>query len=393
MGLTPSTTRVWIERLQLSQFRSYTALDVSLGPEPVVLTGVNGAGKTNLMEAVSLLAPGPGLRRAAYADMARASADSNWTVSALVHSGNETLRLGTSAAPRRADGSEATGRIVRIDGENRPPAALAEHLEVLWLTPAMDGLFTGPASERRRFLDKLIAGFDSTYRTRIGHFERAMRQRNKALEEPGTAASLLASLEVQMAEMGTAIAAARLETVAQLRATIAARKTAAPGSPFPDAVLALTGRLEEDLATRPAIDVEDAYARTLRDMRPRDRAAGRTLEGPHLSDLDVSHGPKTMQARLCSTGEQKALLINLVLGHATLLKQRRNGAAPILLLDEIAAHLDRDRREALFSELLALGSQAWLTGTDPEPFYPLKSKAKFLEVRDGTVSVLGPSVL
>ena len=150
---------------------------------------------------------------------------------------------------------------------------------------------------------------------------------------------------------------ARLETVTQLRATIAARKTAAPGSPFPDAVLALTGRLEEDLATRPAIDVEDAYARTLRDMRTRDRAAGRTLEGPHLSDLDVSHGPKTMPAWLCSTGEQKALLINLVLGHATLLKQRRNGAAPILLLDEIAAHLDRDRREALFSELLrALGS-------------------------------------
>ena len=393
MPETSYSTRVWIERLQLVQFRSYTALDVTLGPEPVVITGPNGAGKTNLMEAVSLLAPGPGLRRAAYADMARANSTTGWTVSALVRSGGETIRLGTSAGPRRASGGEGTGRIVRIDGENRAPAALAEHLEVLWLTPAMDGLFTGPASERRRFLDKLIAGFDPAYRTRIGHFERAMRQRNKAVEELGTSATFLSGLELQMAEMGTAIAAARLETVAQLRATIAARTTASPSSPFPYAVLTLTGRLEEDLATRPALDVEDAYARVLRDMRPRDRAAGRTLEGPHLSDLEVGHGPKAMPARLCSTGEQKALLINLILGHATLLKQRRDGSPPILLLDEIAAHLDRDRREALFSELLFLGSQAWLTGTEAEPFYPLKSKAKFLEIRDGTISVLTGSVL
>ena len=379
--------RVWIERLQLSQFRSYAALDVWLGPEPIVLSGPNGAGKTNLLEAVSLLAPGPGLRRADYADMARSGAGADWTVSALVRSGQTSVRLGTSAGPRKTDGSAASGRIVRIEGENRAPAALAEHLEILWLTPAMDGLFTGPASDRRRFLDKLIAGFDPAYRTRIGHFERAMRQRNKALEEQGTATSLLAGLEVQMAELGVAIAAARLETLAQLSASIAARKTASPRSPFPDAILALSGRLEDDLATRPALDVEDAYARLLRDMRPRDRGAGRTLEGPHLSDMEVSHGPKKMPARLCSTGEQKALLINLVLGHASLLTQRRNGAPPILLLDEIAAHLDRDRRQALFSELLGLGSQAWLTGTDLEPFFALKSKAKFLEIRDGSVSV------
>ncbi len=366
-----NTTGQWVERLTLANFRSYAALDVTLGPAPIVLTGPNGAGKTNLMEAVSLLAPGPGLRRAAYADLGRIGAGGDWTVSALVHSGEETIRIGTTAA--------ATGRIVRIDGDNRSPAALAEHVEVLWLTPAMDGLFTGPASERRRFLDKLIAGFDPAYRTRTAHFERAMRQRNKALED-GASPVLLNGIELQMAEMGVAIAAARREALAQLIATIAERRTAAPESPFPWAQLALEGRLEDDLSTRPAVDVEDAYVRTLRDMRPRDRAAGRTLEGPHLSDLIVGHGPKTMPARLSSTGEQKALLINLILGHATLLRQRRDGIAPILLLDEIAAHLDTHRRTALFAELLTLGSQAWLTGTDPEPFQALDGDAQFLDV-------------
>ena len=364
-----ATTGPWVERLQLTDFRSYGALDLVLCPEPIVLTGPNGAGKTNLLEAVSLLAPGPGLRRAAYADMARIGA-SGWTVSALLHSGDETVRIGTSAA--------ATGRIVRIEGENRAPAALAGHVEVLWVTPAMDGLFTGPASERRRFLDKLIAGFDPAYRTRIGYFERAMRQRNRGLEESASAA-LLSGLEMQMAEMGVAIAAARREALEHLRATIAARRATSPGSPFPWAELKLEGRLEQDLAKSPAVDVEDDYARLLADMRPRDRAAGRTLEGPHLSDLVVGHGPKAMPARLCSTGEQKALLINLVLGHAALLRQRRAGLAPILLLDEIAAHLDGDRRAALFAELLTLGSQAWLTGTDTEPFAPLIEKARFLD--------------
>ncbi len=364
-------TGQWVERLQLTDFRSYATLEVTLGAEPIVLTGPNGAGKTNLMEAVSLLAPGPGLRRAAYADMARIGSAGDWTVSALVHSGEETIRIGTTAA--------ATGRIVRIDGENRSPAALAEHVEVLWLTPAMDGLFIGPASERRRFLDKLIAGFDPAYRTCTGQFERAMRQRNKALED-GASATQLTGLELQMAELGVAIAAARRETMAHLMATIAARRAASPNSPFPWADLGLEGRLEQDLATRPAVDVEDGYARLLRDMRPRDRAAGRTLEGPHLSDLIVGHGPKAMPARLSSTGEQKALLINLILGHAALLRQRRDGIAPILLLDEIAAHLDAQRRVALFAELLTLGSQAWLTGTDPEPFQDLNSAAQFLDI-------------
>ena len=366
----------WVERLQLSEFRSYAALDLALGPEPVVLAGPNGAGKTNLMEAVSLLAPGPGLRRAAYADMARIGGTGEWTVSAVIHSVGESVRIGTATA--------VNGRQVRINGANRAPAALAEHLEVLWLTPAMDGLFTGPASDRRRFLDKLIAGFEPAYRTRIGHFERAMRQRNRALEDEGTSGALLGGLELQMAELGVAIAAARREAVAQLAATIAARTAAAPASPFPSATLALAGRLDTDLAARPAVDVEDAYAGLLCQSRAHDRAAGRTLEGPHLSDLIVGHGPKAIPARLCSTGEQKALLVNLILGHAALLKVRRDGVAPMLLLDEIAAHLDNDRRQALFGELTGLGSQAWLTGTDAEPFAPLRANAQFIEVSELT---------
>ena len=384
--MTFAPTRVWIERLQLTDFRSYPNADLALTPQCVVLTGLNGAGKTNLMEAVSLLAPGPGLRRAAYADMARVGGAGDWTVSAIVRDGQAATRIGTSAGG-------GASRIVRIEGVNRAPAALADYLEVLWLTPAMDGLFTGPASERRRFLDKLISGFEPAYRTRVGQFDRAMRQRNKALEEDGTASALLSGLELQLAELGVAIAAARRTAVAQLANTIAARTAAAPASPFPFATLRLTGRLEEDLANRPAVDVEDAYARLLRDMRPRDRAAGRTLEGPHLSDLDVGHGPKAMPARLCSTGEQKALLINLVLGHAVLLKARRGGAAPILLLDEIAAHLDSARRQALFAELVTLGSQAWLTGTDPEPFYPLKSIANLVEIPARIASVAARGVL
>ena len=391
--MTLASACVWIERLQLTDFRSYATLDVALGPECVVLTGPNGAGKTNLMEAVSLLAPGQGLRRAAYGDMARAGGPGSWTVSALLRSGEESLRIGTSARARRADGEQGVTRIVRIQGENRAPAALADHLEVLWLTPAMDGLFTGPASDRRRFLDKLIAGFEPAYRTRIGHFERAMRQRNKALAEDGTAGALLTGLELQMAELGVAIAAARRAAVAQLASTIAERTEASPRSPFPWATLELAGRLEDGLQLRAAVDVEDDYARALRNMRPRDRAAGRTLEGPHLTDLEVGHGPKAMPGRLCSTGEQKALLINLVLGHAVLLKARRSGAAPILLLDEIAAHLDSDRRGALFSELLTLGSQAWLTGTDPESFSPLKSMTKLVEIPIGIASAGGSSVL
>ncbi len=252
----------------------------------------------------------------------------------------------------------------------------------------MDGLFTGPASERRRFLDRLIATFDAGYRTRANRFERAMQQRNRLLADGVRDGARFEGLELLMAETGTAIAAARAEAVAALASIMAERSERDPGSPFPSAGLALEGVLEADLERMPAVDVEEAYAAVLRDNRERDRAAGRTLDGPHRSDLLVFHAPKQMQARLCSSGEQKALLLGLVLAHAELVARRHEGVAPVLLLDEVTAHLDEARRAALFAEILRLGTQAWMTGTDPETFSALRQNARFWSVEDGALTGL-----
>jgi DNA replication and repair protein RecF len=271
--------------------------------------------------------------------------------------------------------------------------ALADYAHIIWLTPAMDGLFTGPAGDRRRFLDRMISAQNRTYRLMLGRYERAMRQRNRLLSDGSLDGGLLDGIEVQMAEAGTALAACRREAVGQLDAHLHHRLNADCGGPFPIARLALQGRLEEQLGDTHALDVEDSYARLLRDLRAKDRAAARTLEGPHLTDLLVTHAAKAMPARHCSTGEQKALLINLILAQAELSASRRSGAVPILLLDEIAAHLDAERRTALFRILVAMGTQAWLTGTDAAPFFPLKSSAIFAEIRGGRVLVEGRSVL
>jgi DNA replication and repair protein RecF len=375
--------RVWVERLRLTNFRNYTSVSLSAGPEPIVLTGPNGAGKTNLLEAVSLLTAGQGLRRSPFPELARmGSAD--WAVAATVRTPFGSVDIGTGL---KADSGARTGRIVRIDGEDQSGSGvLASHASIFWLTPAMDGLFTGPASERRRFLDRLIPSFDPGYRPRLGHFERAMQHRNRLLAEDVRDPSRFAGFEHVMAETGVAIAAARAAAVAELAAAIAARRDATFLSAFPWAELAIAGTLESALATQPAVDVEDAYVASLQSSRERDRAAGRTLEGPHRSDLIVGHGPKQMPASVCSTGEQKALLIGLVLAHADLVRHRRDGAAPILLLDEIAAHLDPLRRGALFDEIVALGSQAWLTGTDLQAFSTLENRARFHHVEDGRVA-------
>ena len=298
----------------------------------------------------------------------------------------------------RAGGERTTGRTVRIDRQTVSGSGmLADHVEMVWLLPAMDGLFTGPAGDRRRFLDRLILCFDPAYRTRLGHFERAMRQRNKLLEMPNSPASQLAhqleGLELHMAETGVAIAAARLAIVDNLAGTIEQRRQADPDSPFPWSVLAIEGALEADLAGMPAVEVEDSYRARLRSGRDRDRAAGRTLDGPHRSDLAVLHGPKAMPARLCSTGEQKALLIGLILAHAESLRRaggstrdkNQGGAAPILLLDEISAHLDSVRRGALFEEIIRLGAQAWMTGTDVDAYSPLHGRARFFTFDSGAV--------
>jgi len=377
-----------VERLTLTNFRNYAAANLDLTSDPIVLLGPNGAGKTNLLEAVSLLAPGQGLRRAPFSQLARIGGSGDWAVAARVHTPHGAVDIGTGRLPGQdaAEAASRTGRLVRIDGITQSGSgALADWVEMVWLTPAMDGLFTGPASERRAFLDRLTLCFDPGYRTRAGQFERAMRQRNRLLQDGVEDTARFAGLELIMAETGVATAAARAQAAAALEATIATRRTREPDSPFPWSRIALDGWIEQRLASEPAVDVEDAYLATLRSGRERDRAAGRALVGPHRTDVLVEHGPKAMPAALCSTGEQKALLIGLVLAHAELLAERREGAAPLLLLDEIAAHLDVSRRAALFQELLRIGAQAWMSGTDRHAFSTLENRARFLNVEEGRV--------
>lgn len=382
--MADAAPRLWVERLTLTNFRNYPSVSLELGPEPVVLTGANGSGKTNLLEAVSLLAPGQGLRRAAYGDIARASGDGGWSIAARVHTGLGAIDIGTGLASGVASSEASTGRIVRIDGVTKQGSGvLADYVEVAWLTPSMDGLFSGPGSERRRFLDRLILCFDAEHARRASRFERAMQQRNRLLADNVRDPARFAGLEQVMAETGVAIAAARAEATAALSSVSERRRARDANSPFPWAVITVDGTLESDLSYLAALDVEERYKAALQMGRERDRAAGRTLEGPHRSDLVVGHGPKGMSARLCSTGEQKALLLGLVLSHAELAAERQDGRAPILLLDEVTAHLDASRRAALCAEILHLGTQAWMTGTDAEAFSALSGRARFLAVDEG----------
>lgn len=369
-----------LSRLVVTDFRSYVRAEIALDGRPVVLTGENGAGKTNLLEAISLLSPGRGLRGASYAEIARQGGAGGWAVAATVETQEGPVRIGTGIEP----GSEvARSRTVRIDGAPAAGAgALARHVRVVWLTPAMDRLFLEGASDRRQFLDRLVMGFDPAHGTRVNAYERSLRERNRLLADEARDDVWLDALESQMAEHGVAVAAARLETLARLRGAI----EAANEVHFPRATLALEGMLEAALAERPAVDVEDEFARHLAASRARDAAAGRTLEGPHRSDLLVRYQAKDREARLCSTGEQKALLIGIVLANARLLAAR--GLAPLLLLDEIAAHLDVERRRALFEEIVGLGLQAFMTGTDPLLFASLGSSAQSLEVRRGIIGIL-----
>jgi DNA replication and repair protein RecF len=367
---------LWVERLGLTNFRSYASASVETDAGPQVIAGANGSGKTNLLEALSLLAPGQGLRRVPFNDLARSCGDGSFAVSSRAHTLAGAADIGTGLAAGAGAGERA-GRVVRIDGTTQSGSGvLADYLEIVWVTPAMDGLFTGPASERRRFLDRLILCFDPAYRTIAGRFERAMTSRN----------AQLSGFERVMAETGIAVAAARLEAVAAMAAIVDKRRARDPNSAFPWSSFQLEGRIEDDLQRLSAVEAEDAYARTLSDMRERDRAAARTLDGPHRSDLVVAHGPKALAARHCSTGEQKALLLGLVLAHAELLTERQEGASPILLLDEITAHLDADRRAALFAEILRLSAQAWMTGTDEEAFNGLSGRARFWRVEEGRIT-------
>ena len=367
-----------VARLSLADFRNYAGLSLDFAPGAVVLTGDNGAGKTNLLEAVSFLSPGRGLRRAMLEDVARSGAANGFAVHARVEGAFGEVEIGTGTM---GDG-EAGGRKVRINGSAvRSAEEMLDWLRVMWLTPAMDALFTGPAADRRRFVDRLVLAIDPAHGRRALDYEKAMRGRNRLLADNSRDDAWFEAIETQMAETGTAIAAARVE-IARLLVAMIERL---PGDgPFPQADISLSGMLEETLPAMPAVEAEEAFRRALAQNRGRDRAAGRTLDGPHRSDLVVRHRQKAMPAELCSTGEQKALLTGLVLSHARLVAELA-GAAPILLLDEIAAHLDSRRRAALFSILEELDCQAFMTGTDPELFSSISGRAQFFTVANGTV--------
>ncbi len=370
--------RVAVTRLRLTNFRSYAALDLACGERSVALVGPNGAGKTNILEALSLLAPGRGLRRAPYAELARTPGDGSWTIVADLTGLSGEARLGAGV-----DAAQESGRRCRIDGAPVPSAgAFARHLRLVWLTPDMDGLFRGPAGDRRRFLDRLVVAADPEHAARAAGLEKALRSRNRLLEDDRSDLRWLDAVERELAELAVAVAAARADTARRLGALIA--ETADPASPFPAALIAIEGSLEAELSYASATAVEDAYRERLASARRRDRAAGRTLEGPHLSDLLVRHAAKDMPAALCSTGEQKALLIGLVLAHARLIA-RLDGAPPVTLLDEVAAHLDPLRREALYGALDALGAQAWITAADPASFAELGDRAHLFTVSGGGV--------
>jgi DNA replication and repair protein RecF len=376
-------TSAFIRRLTLSNFRSYHAAQIELGQAgPVVLTGANGAGKTNLIEAISLLAPGRGLRRASMEELAFSEGDGAWAVSAEIEGMLGLATLGTGIDPPAGEDS-APSRICRIDRESvGSAAAFADHLRVVWLVPAMDPLFNGPASERRRFLDRLVLAVDAQHSSRVAALERSLRSRNRLLEDAHSDSHWLDAVEHETAEVAVAVAAARAETVGRLAGALAGGRDQAPE--FPLAEIALDGWMEKLLPYHSAIEIEDRYRALLKDNRARDAAAGRTLDGPHLSDLSVSHAGKGIAASEASTGEQKALLIRLVLAHAGLIKDM-TGFAPLLLLDEIIAHLDPTRRAALYDALANLGAQVWMTGADPAAFGDIVSRAQVFEVRGGAV--------
>lgn len=374
---TAAAPALSVARLMLTDFRSYARARLTVEAGVVVLVGPNGAGKTNLLEALSFLAPGKGLRRAKLSEIDRRGGGP-WALAATVTGAAGEFDIGTG---RDADSESGERRHLRIDGVPvKIQQELSERLAVAWLTPQMDRLFADAASGRRRFLDRLVTGFDPGHWSRLLAYERAMRERARLLREGAADPSWLKALEEIMAENGVALAAARLEAVARLAAACAE----APG-PFPRAGLAIEGAVEHWLGGMPALAAEETFRKALHESRGLDRDSGVTQTGPHRSDLLAHHLGTGEAAALCSTGEQKALLIAIVLAYARLLALRR-GHAPVLLLDEVTAHLDAARRSALFQALRALGAQCWLAGTDAALFAEIKGHAQFFAVADAALS-------
>jgi DNA replication and repair protein RecF len=363
-----------LTHLALTDFRSYARAEMALDGRPVFLFGPNGAGKTNLLEAVSFFAPGKGLRGAGAAEVGRRlpgeAQGRAWSVAGRLAGPDGEIRIGTGVEPG------ATRRIVRIEGETVAPGRLAEAVRLVWLTPAQDRLFLEGGSERRRFLDRLAFAAEPGHAAVASAYEKAVRERTRLLADGPADVAWLDALEAQAARAGAALAAGRARTVAALQAEIDGRAD----RPFPQARLGLSGEWAE------AEDAEPRLRAALARARDRDAAAGRALTGPHRTDLAVVHVEKDRPAAECSTGEQKALILNLVLAQAARLSRAERQPNPILLLDEVAAHLDAVRRAALFDEIVALGLQAFLTGTDRALFKDLEARAQGVRVDGSTLA-------
>jgi DNA replication and repair protein RecF len=366
-----------LRQIRLANFRNYHAASLPIDAKTVVLVGPNGAGKTNLIEAISFLAPGRGLHRATLDEVAFSEGDGSWAVSAEIEGALGLATLGTGIDRPPDEGT--VQRKYRVDREPVASAsAFADHLRLLWLVPAMDGLFAGAPSERRRFLDRLVLAVDPEHGSRVNALDRSLRSRNRLLEEPRPDAHWVDAVEHETAELAVAVASLRAAPVHRLEAVLASRKDSA----FPAAEIMLDGWMEQLFPAHPAGEIEERYRAVLRDNRARDAAAGRTLDGPHLTDLKVVYAPKGVAAADASTGEQKALLIGLVLAHGRLIADM-TGHAPILLLDEVVAHLDPARRSALHEELRQLDTQVWMTGADPALFAEIEPSAAVVEVGSG----------
>ena len=363
-----------VERLSLSYFRCYEIFSVSVDCRPVVLTGPNGAGKTNLLESLSFLIPGRGLRHARLSEIRCQENVSPWAVSVQLRDGEDKIHIGTGLDPEVPDNER---RLTKINGEKvKSQSVLTQWVSVLWLTPQMDRLFLEGSQGRRRFLDRLVYGFDTSHAQRLNRYEHVLKERNLLLRQGRYDPYWMDGLEEALVSEGIALTIARREVVAQLSSVLKQKGTA-----FPQAELSLRGTVEDLLDGRSLLDVEEEMRRLLRESREQDRLTGRTALGPHRSDLLVVHPEKNQPAALCSTGEQKALLLSIVMASAHLLSVR-TGTIPLLLLDEVVAHLDEIRRSALFDELLKLKIQAWLTGTDVSLFEELQGNAQFLSLKE-----------